>query len=256
MGAQHYHGQSELILSNYTDIIDATTISGRADISEWDENKDDEDKNLSALYWRQTLDVSQLGFKSKGGLSALRKHCVCRKEYNPDSMMFKCSNVPDCGIWNHVECLEDDLRRDLEARLEKRSLQGYLDRRAAAYAEEFQKKQKSIGNTIAVGIANAASSIIHSTMHAIEGSSPEPENDTSFDAAQALLKTPTSRSKKGKDDTKSRLQIAISNAHSSNDTGNVTVVAKIKLLPASKGETEVKEWTIKLDCLKCGEPLD
>jgi hypothetical protein len=87
----------------------------------------DEDKDLNALYWRQTFDVSKLGYKRKGSLSALRKHCICRKEYNPDKTMFKCMRAPECGIWKHLECLEGDLRSHLEVRLEKRSLQGYLE---------------------------------------------------------------------------------------------------------------------------------
>jgi hypothetical protein len=171
--------------------------------------------------------------------------------------MFKCLRAPECGIWNHLECLEGDLRSHLEVRLEKRSLQGYLDRRAPAYELKQQARQRSLGNTIAVGIANAASTIIHGAMHAIEGNTPDREANSSFDAGEALLRSPRGRAKKGKDSNKnSRLQISISNAGPGADSGNGAVIAKIKVLPGTKGETDVKEWTIKLDCLKCGKPLD
>ena len=249
MGAQHYHGQSELVLSNYTDIIDATTISGRAEISHWDEFKDgDDDRNLNALYWRQTFDVSKSNGKKKGALSNIRKHCTCRKEYNPDKTMFKCLKS-NCGIWNHVECLEEDLRDELESRLEKRSLQGYLDRRSAAYQAELQEKSKSLGTTIAVGIANA----ISSAKHVIEGAIEQQDADPSVDTE----KTPVKSHKTKGSRQASRLRIAISNSGPGAENDNGAVVAKIKLLPQPNAESkEVKEWTIKLDCLQCGESLD
>lgn len=252
MGAQHYHGQSELVLSNYTDIIDATTISGRADISHWDEFKDsDDDKSLSALYWRQTFDVSKLGAKKRGGLSSIRRHCICSKEYNPDKTMFRCLQSK-CGIWNHKECLEEELRLDLEARLQKRSLQGYLDRRSAAFETEEQERKKSLGNTIAVGIANA----ISTAKQAVEVVTGELPKDVAFDAGKLPPKSPRGRPKNSNREA-SRLQISIASAGAGADNGNGAVVAKIKLLPSPNTEsTEIKQWSIKLDCLKCGEPLD
>jgi hypothetical protein len=255
MGPQHYHGQSELVLSNYTDIIDATTISGPADISYWDEMKDgDEDKDLNALYWRQTFDVSKMGPKQKGGLSVLRKHCICRKEYNPDETMFKCLNSA-CGIWNHLECLQNELRRDLETRLEKRSLQGYLDRRAAAFDAEQQEKQRSLGDTIAVGIAHAASNLLHTTTQVFR-STPDLATATSTEASNALPKSLKGK-RKGKHSSDSRLVISISNSGPAAEEGNGAVVATVKLLPAKNGDSkEVKEWMIKLDCLKCEKALD
>jgi hypothetical protein len=261
MGAQHYHGQAELILSNYTDIIDATTISGRAEISHWDEFKDeDDDKDLNSLYWRQTFDCSRLGPKNKGGLSMLRKHCICRKEYNPDKTMFKCLRAPDCGIWNHSECLERDLRSELEARLEKWSLTGYLDRRAAAFEAEQVDQQRSLGSTIAVGataVVSAATTVFNHARHAIEASTPEVETDTSFDTGKTPLKSPTKSRKKGRDSRNlNRLHISISSSGPGSEDGNSAVIAKVKLLPANEADAEVKEWTIKLDCLKCGKPLD
>ncbi len=252
MGAQHYHGRSELVLSNYTDIIDATTISGRADISHWDEFKDSEDdKSLNALYWRQTFDVSKLGPKKKGGLSIVRKHCICFKEYNPDKTMFRCL-YSRCGVWNHRACLEEELRADLEARLQKRSLQGYLDRRSAAFEAEEKERMRSLGNTIAVGIANA----ISTAKHAVDVVTGELPKDDAFDARKTPPKSPKGRPKNSAREP-SRLQISITDSGHGAENGNGTVVAKIKLFPSPNAESkEVKQWSIKLDCLKCGEPLD
>ncbi|RMZ81213.1 hypothetical protein DV737_g2642, partial [Chaetothyriales sp. CBS 132003] len=110
-GPQVYHGQQELVLSNHVEVVEATTISGPAEVSHWDEQEDsdgDEDERpLYPLFWRQTLDLKP-GPNGKPTLSVLRKHCVCRKEYNPDRIMFKCMQ-DSCGIWNHKECLEKDV---------------------------------------------------------------------------------------------------------------------------------------------------
>ena len=252
MGAQHYHGQSELVLSNYTDIIDATTISGRADISHWDEFKDSEDdKSLGALYWRQTFDVSKLGAKKKGGLSSIRRHCICSKEYNPDKTMFRCLQSK-CGIWNHRECLEEELRLDLEARLQKRSLQGYLDRRSAAFEAEEKERVKSLGSTIAVGFVNA----ISTAKQVVEGVTAEVPKDLAFDIRKSPPKSPRGKPNNSSRES-SRLQISIATAGAGAENSNGAVVSKIKLLPSPNAEsTESKQWSIKLDCLQCGEPLD
>lgn len=55
MGKQFYHGTRELVYSNHEDIIDALTVSGRADVYEWRESGDDPSLPNS-LYWRQRLD--------------------------------------------------------------------------------------------------------------------------------------------------------------------------------------------------------
>lgn len=264
MGVQQYHGQSELILSNYTDIIDANAISGMAEVSHWDEFKDEEEPHLTALYWRQTYNLTKVGPTKKGGLSALRKHCICRQEYNPDKTMFKCSKSATCGSWNHLECLEKELRSDLSTRLKKQTLKSYLDKRAATYEKEQREKQRSLGNTIAVGIASVATRAI-SAMHRIEGTVSDVDNndDTSFDADNALL-TPSKRKKNAatnvgpaSDATAAKnLQISVSTAGSGTEDGDEAVIAEIRLLPPSTGEKDVNEWVVKLDCLKCNKPLD
>ena len=50
-GAQPYHGQSELVLSNHMDIIDALAVAGRARVRHWAEH--DEDDVPGGLFWRQ-----------------------------------------------------------------------------------------------------------------------------------------------------------------------------------------------------------
>jgi hypothetical protein len=101
-GRQKYHGDQELIMSNHMEIIDAMTVAGGADISQWDEKIEDQD--VGERFWRQFYDV-RLRETKGGGLSAIREHCVCNEYYNPDETMLRCPN-PKCGLWNHQECLE------------------------------------------------------------------------------------------------------------------------------------------------------
>ena len=65
-GRQYYHGKRELVMSNHIDIVDALSVSGRADVRHWRE-LDDEDDGLE-YYWRQEVDVFG------GGLSVSRKY--------------------------------------------------------------------------------------------------------------------------------------------------------------------------------------
>lgn len=56
-GNKGFYGFGELVASNHMDIIDATTIAGRAEVEHWVEG--DEDKEVvfeDKLYWRQKFD--------------------------------------------------------------------------------------------------------------------------------------------------------------------------------------------------------
>ena len=52
-----YHGRSEVIASNWMEIIDVLSIDSSIEVMHWDE--DDEDpypkNNVGKLFWRQTL---------------------------------------------------------------------------------------------------------------------------------------------------------------------------------------------------------
>jgi BAH domain len=112
-GRREYHGNQELIMSNHMEIVDAKAVTSMADISQWDEK--DEDQNVGHRFWRQFYDVQLQGAKT-GGLSEIRRHCVCNEYYNPDKTMLKCAN-PKCGIWNHQECLEEAILEKTYGRL-------------------------------------------------------------------------------------------------------------------------------------------
>lgn len=61
-GRQPWHGQRELIASNWMEIVDALTVDGRAEVVPYSEEEELPD---SQFYWRQTMDYQ----KSKNQLS-------------------------------------------------------------------------------------------------------------------------------------------------------------------------------------------
>ncbi|KFY90193.1 hypothetical protein V500_05246 [Pseudogymnoascus sp. VKM F-4518 (FW-2643)] len=94
-----YHGKHELVASNHLDIEDVTSIAGHAPVAQWLE--EDDDKIQEGLYWRQTFNVMTRN------LSGIRKHCICKKYYNPDAVLVACPNK-ECNIWMHEECIVND----------------------------------------------------------------------------------------------------------------------------------------------------
>ena len=52
-GRQPYHGKNELIGSNHMEIIDVTTVAGKAEAEHWTEH--DRQENPSGLFWRQII---------------------------------------------------------------------------------------------------------------------------------------------------------------------------------------------------------
>lgn len=55
-GREDYHGSEELIASNDMSIVDASNVTGRADIPKWIENDEDGPPKHPAPFWRQTYD--------------------------------------------------------------------------------------------------------------------------------------------------------------------------------------------------------
>lgn len=59
-GRQPYHGRNELIASNDMQIIDATTVQGKASVRRWVEQDDENEVfDRDTLFWRQTWDINK-----------------------------------------------------------------------------------------------------------------------------------------------------------------------------------------------------
>jgi hypothetical protein len=52
-GKRTYHGNNEVVASNYLEVLDVLSFAGKADVQYWDEDVDG-DQIKSLLYWRQT----------------------------------------------------------------------------------------------------------------------------------------------------------------------------------------------------------
>ena len=101
-GREPYHGQWELILSNHADIVELSTVSDVADVLTWDELDERCGLISNTPFWRQTYNLLQRHSLRKKGLSFVRRHCHCLKEYNPDKNMIQ---LPGDERWYHEECV-------------------------------------------------------------------------------------------------------------------------------------------------------
>lgn len=120
-GRKYYHGEMELIESDYYEIIAANTISSKVIVRFWDEEKefelkDDDDKNensdnkppednpddIPEFYWRQRFG----GDSTNPKLTRLTTLCKCKKYHNPDKILYACYS---CKNWLHDECLRKNL---------------------------------------------------------------------------------------------------------------------------------------------------
>ncbi|KAF7934799.1 uncharacterized protein EAE98_002844 [Botrytis deweyae] len=106
-GRRKYHGNSELIASNYLDVVDVLTFAGKLDVERFSEDLDDyavSDPDPSKCYWRQTF------CQATQRLSDLPVYCICNGHYNPDKREYEhiCDNR-DCQTLYHSECLVEDV---------------------------------------------------------------------------------------------------------------------------------------------------
>ncbi|KAM3086646.1 hypothetical protein ACMFMG_000772 [Clarireedia jacksonii] len=103
-GHRKYHGKSELIASNFLEVLDVLSFAGKVDIQQY--NEDIVDGVVpdvpKGFYWRQTF------CRGSFRLSALPKHCTCEGHYNPDKPMYICDSE-SCKTMFHPECLVDDM---------------------------------------------------------------------------------------------------------------------------------------------------
>jgi hypothetical protein len=73
-GRQPHHGDSELIASNHMDIIEALTVSDKAEVVHWDEDPDKSAWPMKdQLFWRQTYDLG----KPAASRLSVRQNTVC-----------------------------------------------------------------------------------------------------------------------------------------------------------------------------------
>lgn len=119
-GRRKYHGDLELIASNYMDVLDVLTFAGKMDIEHFSEKLvDGAIPEPTGFYWRQTfcrhtqkLSVS-LYFRALSMMKLIHAiqdlpiHCICNGHFNPSVNMYMCDNGA-CKKLFHSECLLED----------------------------------------------------------------------------------------------------------------------------------------------------
>lgn len=100
-GRKPYHGRNELIPSNHLDIIDAMSVNGKLDLTQWSENSD-EIPEPDQYFWRQTYDAAYTKTYSE-----LEHFCIEDAPHNPDDMIVQCDQ-DHCKRWMHVKCIARD----------------------------------------------------------------------------------------------------------------------------------------------------
>lgn len=123
-GRRKYHGNSELIASNYLDVVDVLTLAGKIDVERFSEDLGDyavSDPDPSKFYWRQTfcqatqrlsvsfISLHHIYLTNFFFLQDLPVYCICSGHYNPDKREYEhiCDNG-DCQTLYHSGCLVED----------------------------------------------------------------------------------------------------------------------------------------------------
>lgn len=99
-GSQSYHGEKELIMSDWMQIIDAQTVDGKVEITRLDEASHDP-KPATGYYWRQNY------YHKSNRLGPLKSDdCSCKQPHNPDTLLVQCER---CDKWQHELCIRDEV---------------------------------------------------------------------------------------------------------------------------------------------------
>lgn len=245
------HAAGELIMSNDLQIIDATTISNKAEIYHWDETNDDLVSEAPERFWRQRFDKSNFDKKhdSSTALSPLRKFCRCERPYNPDRTMYQHSS--GCKGWNHEECLIDEVGARLWQSYASGNMDDYARYNTPPASKSLAQVVKNMGkklegrfeNIIEQGVM-AVQEESTATLHA--SSSTNGHNSTLGPPA----KTPPSKSHKKARPKKKNLWIK---------NLTISIIANRKdqpLFAEVKEKLSDKSWQVKVDCLCCDKTLD
>jgi len=275
-GRQYYHGAKELVASNHMEIVDAMTVSGRANVKHWLEL--DEDEDLPDLFWRQKFDYPTQS------LMDIRQHCRCHRYYNPDQLMVGCPN-PKCGTWLHEQCIIDDIKCKV---LERGGGPPDPPPQTATESED------SAENTISVakappkrkGGAKSGKSLFQSAVESFKTSTPAPETPDK----QSSKATPSSAAANGKASAKKKTKkeieseldkikvtyiagssrVLVKDLRGVKTTATVTpkvngtkkkrgssAVAPVEeKSEEEQGEAEAKEWEEDVCCLVCNSVIE
>ena len=248
---QGAYAKGELILSNDFAIIDATTISSKADILHWNEEDDSALGTAPERYWRQTFNngAYQKNHKSLTALSELRKFCKCRRPHNPDKTMYHCST--GCKGWSHEQCLIDDIGSQVWSSYEKGEMDQYVKDNAPIDTRNFAQKVMGPVKNIAHKVEDKFEEILEQGVDAVKHEETTDLHEAKTNGSAHAKKDSTSaiakkenRGRPRKTTWQSKLEIEI-------------ILVKDQSLTARIKEKSTKKfWQVKVNCLCCGQLLD
>jgi hypothetical protein len=245
------YARGELIMSNHLQVIDATSISRKANISYWDEWNDDLDQ-APERFWRQQFDNSNFNQKhdSATALTELRKYCKCRRPYNLDHPIYH--HTTGCTNWNHEECLIEEIGSRVSESYGAGNMEQYVKDNApgpsGSLTEALLQPVKNMGKKLEDKFEDIVGQGIdvarkEPNLHPSCGTpGHKPANTTSQTASNA---NKDNRGRPKKSRWKNKLDISlIANRK------DRPLVARIQ--EKSSGNV----WQVKVDCLCCGTTMD
>lgn len=241
------YAPNELIMSNWLDIIDANSISAKADAYYVDEDNEEHLYNVPDRFWRQTFNAGESAKKPKDPamLSAFKSVCRCQRPINPAKRVLRCAKGT-CKTWNHEQCIVDAIGDKLWPSYEAGKMDDYA-RDNAPEARIVLSTADAIGN-----VAEHLKNMIEDGIAAVaQETAPKLEPGTATVArkdkeeASAAAQAKRGKPKKTQDVWKASL--------------NIVVVFDNKQPPVARVTEKIDEkrsWDLRVACLVCGHTMD
>lgn len=262
-----YYGKGELVMSNFFEFIDATTISSKAEscayFNEWDSEQ--MAQGAAARFWRQTFDATahNKNSKSKDVLTPLKTFCRCKKPQKPDLTMFNCANGL-CRKWIHEACLVDEVGTQAWKELESGRMDEWVEENKPVVKTEI--KQESLTDRMLSPVKAMGNSIFGAAEHILEDGVEAVKEETTVHTthtpamnghgngnghAERGRPKSTKTGAKGRPRKsgapapwKSKLNVSIL----ADDRGPVATIEEKK--------DQQRKWQVAVKCLCCGNTLD
>ena len=221
-GRRPHHADGEVFPSNLMDIIDATTIEGKAHMKAVGDNED-LITSYNGLLWRQSYDAVR-----RKTLGKPRNICICNSPANPDWGPLRCNDPAlGCGKWMHWECIEKDVE-------DRARTQPVLDGESS---QDGKANRLSIGFLV-LGNGSEKSNLSPSTLRrsALTAKSPRPKTASKEPRQfKAILNRP---------------------AESTRPDEALYATAEILFpIPKSEGNDPPEPISVPVECLFCRQAL-
>lgn len=253
----HYYAKeyasSELIMSNWLDIIDANSISAKADVYYLDEDEEDDFLYVPDRFWRQTFNAGEAGASASDPklMSSLKQFCRCQRPINPEKKVLQCGKS-SCKTWNHEQCIIDEIGDDLWA--------SYDTNKMEQYVQEHAPEAKSIGTQIVDAVGVVGQDMGNQLKHLMQDGVAAVAQETTpkLTSKNAITKeenvaatgsTPKSAKKGRPKKTQGAWKATL----------GIMIIFDDKQPPIARvmeKDGQKRSWDLRIDCLVCGQTMD